>query len=350
MPSKVTARAHSNIALCKYWGKLELPRLNGEAWLDWRLRKINCPATSSISLCLAALSSETTVTLLPDSAQQDTAMLDGREADGRSQSLLSGYLSLWRAAGLLKGYVHVDSHNNFPTAAGLASSASGYAALAAALSGLAAEPMSSQELSRWARRGSGSAARSIPGGLSALPVGSDAAAQLAAPAEGLPLAMSVCIVDAPPKDVSSRDGMSRSAATSPYYQAWLAQALADYDSMVETLWRSTHEESGDADKLLWELGTVTERNCLAMHAVMQTTVPSLLYWAPGTLAVMHAVRHWRDDGGPPAYFTIDAGPHVELLCLQNDLAEVARLAGELPGVQRVITSLPGGPAQILSSE
>lgn len=350
MPSRVTARAHSNIALCKYWGKLELPRLTGEAWLDWRLRKINCPATSSISLALAALSSETTVTLLPSSAQQDSAALDGREADGRTQSLLSGYLSLWRAAGLLGGYVHVESSNNFPTAAGLASSASGYAALATALAGLAPEPLSMQELSRWARRGSGSAARSIPGGIAALAVGSDASSQLAVAAADTPLAMVVCIVEAPPKDISSRDGMSRSAATSPYYSAWLAQALADYDAMIESLWRATHEPDGDADKLLWELGTIAERNCLAMHAVMQTTTPSLLYWAPGTLSVMHAVRSWRDDGGPPAYFTIDAGPHVELLCLRTDLDEVARLARQLPGVQSVVPSLPGGPAEIISSE
>jgi diphosphomevalonate decarboxylase len=350
MPTKVTARAHSNIALCKYWGKLELPRLTGEPWLAWRLRKINCPATSSISLTLDALTSETTVTLLPEDAQQDSAVLDGREADGRTQSLLSGYLSLWRAAGLLSGYVHIESANNFPTAAGLATSASGYAALATALAGFAPEPLSVQELSRWARRGSGSAARSIPGGMSALPVGSDAGASLAVAADKLPLAMAVCIVEAPPKDVSSRDGMSRSAATSPYYSAWLGQALADYDSMIETLWGMAQEPDADPDKLLWELGAVTERNCMAMHAVMQTTVPSLLYWAPGTLAVMHAVRHWRDDGGPPAYFTIDAGPHVELLCLQTDLDEVARLAGQIPGVQRVVASRPGGPAEIIASE
>jgi diphosphomevalonate decarboxylase len=246
--------------------------------------------------------------------------------------------------------VHVESSNNFPTAAGLASSASGYAALACALSGFAPEVLSTQELSRWARRGSGSAARSIPGGISAMPVGSDSAASLAVAHQATPLAMAVCIVDAPPKDVSSRDGMSRSAATSPYYDAWLGQALADYDSMIETLWRSADEPDTDADKLLWELGTVMERNCLAMHAVMQTTVPSLLYWAPGTLAVLHAVRHWREDGGPPAYFTIDAGPHVELLCLQTDLAEVARYAAQLPGVQRVVASMPGGPAAIISSE
>jgi diphosphomevalonate decarboxylase len=352
MPTKVTARAHSNIALCKYWGKLELPRLAGEPWLAWRLRKINCPATSSISLTLDALTSETTVTLLGPDAQQDSAVLDGREADGRTQSLLSGYISLWRAAGLLSGYVHVESHNNFPTAAGLASSASGYAALAAALSGFAPEPLSQQELSRWARRGSGSAARSIHGGVVALPVGSDAAASLAVSAAQTPLAMAVCIVEAPPKDVSSRDGMSRSAATSPYYEAWLGQALADYDSMIETLWTAAQspDSTTDPDKLLWELGAVTERNCMAMHAVMQTTVPSLLYWAPGTLAVMHAVRHWRDDGGPPAYFTIDAGPHVELLCLQTDLDEVVRLAGQLPGVQRVVPCLPGGPAEIVANE
>jgi diphosphomevalonate decarboxylase len=350
MPSKVTARSHSNIALCKYWGKLDLPRAEGEAWVDWRLRKINTPATPSISLSLAALTTETTVARLPDDAAQDEVLLDGAPADKGTHSRLSVYLNLWRAAGVVEGRFSIDSRNNFPTASGLASSASGYAALAKALSGFAAEPLSSMDLSRWARRGSGSAARSIYGGVSALPVGSDAAAYLAVPAEEAPFAMVVCIVAAPPKDVSSRDGMSRSAATSPFYKAWLKQSARDYDQIIESLWRGTRTSEIEPEDLLWRIGSVAERNCLAMHAVMQTSVPPLLYWAPGTLAAMHAVRAWRDEGGPHAYFTIDAGPHVELLCLRADAEEIARRAADVPGVAQVIASAPGGPAEIISAE
>jgi diphosphomevalonate decarboxylase len=350
MPTKVTARSHSNIALCKYWGKLDLPRAEGEAWVDWRLRKINTPATPSISLSLDALTTETSVSRLPEDAEQDEVLLDGSPADKGTHSRLSNYLNLWRAAGVLSGRFAIDSRNNFPTAAGLASSASGYAALAKALSGFAPEPLNNMELSRWARRGSGSAARSIYGGISALPVGSDAAAYLAVPAAEAPFSMVVCIVTAPPKDVSSRDGMSRSAATSPYYKAWIKQSARDYDQVIEALWRGTRTSEVEPEDLLWRIGSVAERNCLEMHAVMQTSVPPLLYWAPGTLAVMHAVRGWREAGGPQAYFTIDAGPHVELLCLREAAAELARLAAAVPGVSQVIASPPGGPAEIISSE
>jgi len=350
MPTKVTARSHSNIALCKYWGKLDLPRAEGEAWVEWRLRKINTPATPSISLSLAELVTETTVARLPDDAEQDEVLLDGVVADKGTHSRLSVYLNLWRAAGIIEGRYSIDSRNNFPTASGLASSASGYAALAKALAGFAAEPLSTMELSRWARRGSGSAARSIYGGISALPSGPDAAAYLAVPAAESPFAMVVCIIEAPPKDVSSRDGMSRSAATSPFYKAWLKQSARDYDMIIESLWRGTRTSEVEPEDLLWRIGSIAERNCLAMHAVMQTSTPPLLYWAPGTLAVMHAVRSWREDGGLQSYFTIDAGPHVELLCLKQHADALAAQAAKIPGVSQVIASQAGGSAEIISSE
>jgi diphosphomevalonate decarboxylase len=144
--------------------------------------------------------------------------------------------------------------------------------------------------------------------------------------------------------------MSRSAATSAFYKAWLKQSARDYDQIIEALWRGTRTSEIEPEDLLWRIGSVAERNCLAMHAVMQTSVPPLLYWAPGTLAVMHAVRSWREDGGPQSYFTIDAGPHVELLCLHADATELARRAAQLPGVSQVIASAPGGGAEIISSE
>jgi diphosphomevalonate decarboxylase len=349
MPRLATARAHSNIALCKYWGKLAVPPRADESGLGYRLRSLNCPATPSISLALAALSTETTAEALGDGAREDVFELDGQPATPAAHDRLVDYLDLWREAGLLAGRFRVASANNFPTAAGLASSASAYAALATALNALADEPVDRIDLSRWARRGSGSASRSIPGGLAAMEAAIDAPAYLALAAGELPWTMAVCIVDAPPKDVPSRSGMQHSRDSSPFYSAWLEEAQADFETVIEALWHLRHR-SAEPDEVFASIGEVAEANCVAMHAVMQTTDPPLLYWSPATLAVIHAVRAWRVDGGPLAYFTIDAGPHVCLLCLQDDLAEVTRRAAAVPGVQRVIPSHPGGPAEIISLE
>jgi diphosphomevalonate decarboxylase len=325
-----------------------VPRQQGEDEVAWRLRSLNCPATPSLSLALAALTTETTALRLPSGAETDAFELAGQPAGAEDLRRLIAYLDLWRGAGLLQGCFSIASRNNFPTAAGLASSASGYAALATALSGFTAEQLTPAELSRWARRGSGSAARSVPGGLAALETRADPAAHLAIPAAETPLAMAVCIVTAPPKDTSSRAGMGASAATSPFYAAWLGRAQDDYDALIETLWQTQAAELRE-EEVLQAAGSVAEADCLAMHAVMQTTDPPLLYWSPATLAVIHAVRGWRSRGWPQAYFTIDAGPHVALLCLAEDLPAVVAQAEAVPGVERVIPSLPGGPAAIIDA-
>jgi diphosphomevalonate decarboxylase len=330
--SRATAQAHANIALIKYWGK------RGPG---------NLPATPSIGLCLEALT--TTTSIERSSAKRDSVALDGVAAEGEALRRVVDYLDLWRGAGLIEGRFSVESSNNFPTAAGLASSSSGFAALAMGLSAFCSRRLSLPRLSQLARQGSGSAARSIPGGIAGLTTMKDSAAIALTAPEDVPLGMVLCVVDAPHKSISSRAGMQLSQETSPFYQSWVRQGRLDYRELAYVL----HERLGPGkpalpQHALGELGAIVEHNCLAMHACMLATRPPLSYWAPGTLAVMQAARDWR-LAKLPVYFTIDAGPHVALLCRTRDLARVAALAADVPGVADAIPSRPGGPARIIEA-
>ena len=319
---QATAQAHANIALCKYWGKRG--RDNG-------------PATPSISLALEQLTTTTTVSRI--NRPIDQVILNNKPVSRTDRARVISYLNRWRKAGLLDGNVRIDTDNQFPTASGLASSASGYAALATALNALAGGPLNEEDLSRWARRGSGSAARSIPGGLAGLDAGANPAAELLAPAQDVPWGMVFALVDAPPKTTSSRLGMELSRETSPYYRPWLNTAVFHYRTMLPAL---------DA----WDLtaaGPIIEANALAMHACMLATCPPLVYWAPATITLLKALPRWRARG-IEAYATIDAGPHVALLCPHGQLKRVASLARRIPGVYQALASLPGGPAVVLETQ
>ena len=321
--NKVTVRACANIALCKYWGK------RGPG---------NAPATPSIGLALDALSTETTVTR---QARSDQVRLNDKPLRGQARQRMLDYLQLWRDRGLLQSNFHIESRNNFPTAAGLASSSAGFAALATALDRMTGQQTCMRTLTRMARQGSGSAARSIYGGVVALAATADPAVQWLAPADDVPWGMVVAVVEAPAKATGSRAGMEQSRLTSPYYGSWLEVARRDYRKMRVALKR-------------WDLtatGELMEANMLAMHACMLATRPPLVYWSAATLAVLHAVRGWR-KGGLQVYATTDAGPHVALLCRREDLAVVVKQVRALMrqgvGVVDVIKANPGGPAAVIS--
>lgn len=330
MIQRAVAQAQANIALIKYWGKR---------------KENNAPATPSIGLCLEALT--TTTSVERTSARRDSVMLDGQAARGEALRRIVAYVDAWRTAGLLEGNFHIASSNDFPTAAGLASSSSGFAALATGLGAFSRRPLSASRLAHWARRGSGSAARSIFGGLAYLATGQGSPAGLLAAPRDVPLGMVVCVVDAPQKSVGSREGMERSRAASPYYSSWTAQGRLDYRELAELVLE--HFKPGRARlpaAAFRRLGELVESNCLAMHACMLATRPPLLYWAPATLAVLRAAAQWRGEG-LAVYGTVDAGPHVALVCQQRDLARTAQLARELPGVARIIPSCPGAAARII---
>lgn len=350
--ARVRARACANIALTKYWGKQPPPADARHAFLDEDPEHLpagttprdaalglNSPATPSVSLVLEELWTETTVEPSPDGA--DRLFLNGTPASDEAQRRTAAYLDLWRARGLIRGRFHIRSQNAFPTAAGLASSASGFAALAAALGEVSATRLSQAALSRLARQGSGSAARSIPGGLTILPAGKDPAARCVLPPEQVPWGMVVAILDGEggtsgAKKVSSREGMEHTRLTSPYYAAWRRQARADTRALLAAIERRDFAEAG----------RITEANALAMHAVMLAARPGLAYWQPATLAMLAAVRRWR-DGGLEVYMTTDAGPHPILLAAADDLETVAAAAMEVPGVGKVIASRPGSGARVL---
>jgi diphosphomevalonate decarboxylase len=311
------ARAHSNIALVKYWGK--------------RDATLNTPAVGSISVTLDALHTDTRVTFRTD-LPADEFWLNGSPSDA---TRVSRVLDLVRREAASDQRAVVSSTNNFPTGAGLASSASGFAALAVAATGAAGLTLTDRELSILARHGSGSAARSIFGGFAEMHAGiavdgSDSYAEQLLDRAGWPLSVLVAITERGEKSINSTVGMVESAATSPFYPAWLDSAAGDLTAMRAAI----------AARDFTRLGELTEYNCLKLHALMLSTRPALIYWNAATVAAMHAVRGIR-SAGVPAYFTIDAGPQVKVLCLPGDAAAVRDVLASVPGVLEVRMSALG---------
>lgn len=308
------AVACSNIALAKYWGKADVAR--------------NLPATPSLSLTLGGLRTLTEVELDP-SLDADEGTLGGAPLTGRPLARVVELLERLRQRAGVSTRARVVSKNDFPTAAGLASSASGFAALALAASRAYGLELSLEELSAVARASSASAARSLFGGFALLrnqPDGGVAVGPLLAP-EAWPLRVVIAITSALPKEVGSRDGMAASRATSPYYEAWLRSHGADLEAGVR------HVQGRD----FAALAAVAEHSCLKMHAVMLTTQPPLLYWLPATLACLQALQALR-RAGTPVFFTIDAGPQVKAVCEPAAVSAVRAALAAVPGVSRVIDS------------
>lgn len=316
-----TAVAHPNIALVKYWGKRE--------------RSLNLPAAGSFSLTLGPVCSTTSVEW---GQVADSFLLDSEEQGGAEITKLSAFLDLVRAQKSGLGGARVVSSNDFPTAAGLASSASGFAALATAACAAADLELPPARLSELARRGSGSAARSVFGGFVRMHAGTredgtDAVAEQIAPAAHWPLHMLLCVTAEGRKSVSSRIGMNRTQETSPYFDAWIGTVEPAIESAIDAVMTKDFERLAD----------VAEASALQMHASGIAAVPGVLYWNGTTVALIHEVRRWRASG-LPVFFTIDAGPHVKI-CVPADRAdEVAALAADVPGVVRVLhTRAAGGP-------
>jgi diphosphomevalonate decarboxylase len=237
-------------------------------------------------------------------------------------------------------FAHVDSRNNFPPGAGLASSASGFAALAVAAGAAAGLQLSEAELSRLARLGSGSACRSVPGGFVEWAVGADDRSSYAcsiAPADHWDLRDIVALIDVEHKAVGSTEGHAV-ADTSPLQAARVATAPD----------RLAQARSAVLARDFAALAGVVELDSLMMHAVMITSSPVLMYWQPATIAVMHAVRQWRANG-LAAGATIDAGPNVHVICTAEAAGEVALRLRVIPGVRQVISARAGGPAHLISN-
>ena len=324
--SIATARVGSNIAFIKYWGVADAT--------------LNIPLSNSISMTLA--DAHTTTTVAWDDTgvlERDAFVLDGvTQSPARSQRL-TRHLDLLRGLAGVTWRARVTSENNFPTASGIASSASGFAALTVAGCAALGLELDATRLSAIARRSSGSASRSLFGGFVEWEQGSSDADSVAFALHGpehWELRDVVAVVSGEEKKLSSADGHLL-AKSSPLLDGRIAQV----DGWLEEVRQAI------ATRDIHRLGPVIELDALAMHSVMMTSTPSLLYWQPGTLEILQAVHRWREEDGLAVYFTIDAGPNVHLICEAESAPEVETRLAALRSVERVIVSGPGRGPQLL---
>ena len=319
------AKAGANIALMKYWGK----RTSNPPGL-------NLPATSSLSITLDALKTTTQVKITPGAAT-DVMILNGQAI---SDPRVSAFLDLIRIrADQPDTFCEVRSENNFPTAAGLASSASGFAALTVAASRAFELDLTIDELSRYARQGSGSAPRSLFGGFAVMhrgqrDDGEDAIAEGLMSPEDWPLEVVVAITNQEAKATSSTLGMKHTAQTSPYYNTWV---MHNQERFLEA-------RASVLSKDFEKLAHFAEASALQMHASAIAAEPGVLYWQPATMACLHLIRHLRNEKGVGVFFTVDAGPQVKAVCLPGASKEVANMLENIPGVLEVICSGLGAGA------
>lgn len=313
-----TARAHTNIALVKYWGKKD--------------QQLILPQTDSLSLTLNEFYATTSVEFDP-SLTTDQITIDQQPVTQAGQVKISRFLDIVRQMSGQQVYARVNSVNHVPMAAGLASSASAYAALATAAANAAGLQLDRRALSRLARRGSGSATRSIYGGLVEWHRGHDDQSSYAEPImEQLDfgLEMIAILVNTKQKKVSSRSGMQTSVATSPYYSAWREVVQQDMQAMKQAI------RARDIN----QIGHIAEENAMRMHALTLSADPAYTYFDAETLTAMDIIQDLRQHG-IPAYYTMDAGPNVKVIYDQQYREPILAALTPHFGAERLIVSQAG---------
>lgn len=319
----VSAIAHPNIAFIKYWGN--------------RDQDLRLPCNSSLSMNLSGLETHTTVRFDP-ALQQDHFVLSGEVISGQALDRVSHFLNHVRSLADKNIHAHVESQNNFPAGAGIASSASAFAALAVAASHAIGLMLEEKDLSRLARRGSGSASRSIPTGFVEWQAGTSDADSFAfsiAPADHWNLVDLVCVLDSSHKSVGSTGGHAL-ADTSPLQSVRLAHVQERIEMCRSAILAKDFEQ----------FAQVVEEDSNLMHAVMRTTKPSLHYWLPETEVILWNVLTWRKEG-IPACCTVDAGPNVHVLVPAEYAVAMKTRLSELPGVQKIFKAGPGPGASLI---
>jgi diphosphomevalonate decarboxylase len=320
-----TAQANPNLAFIKYWGN--------------RDNTLRIPMNGSISMNLDGLFTRTTVSFQP-SLPFDELIINGHEVAGPGRERVSYILDIIRETAGFNERAEVMTENNFPSGAGIASSASAFAALALAGSTAAGLSLSERELSRLARRGSGSAARSVPGGFVEWQAGTSDedsfAFSIAAP-DHWNLVDCVAIVSVSHKKTGSTEGHSI-APTSPFQEARVADAPRRLEICRNAILNCDFDS----------FASIVELDSDMMHSVMMTSTPALHYWKPASLEVMNRVRAWRAEGIPVCY-TVDAGPNVHVICPETEAHLIDKRLRQVPGVQNVLVARAGGAAQIVSN-
>ncbi len=317
-----TALAHPNIAFIKYWGN--------------RDEVLRLPANGSISMNLEGLETITSV-MFTGSLQADTLTVNNKPIVGAGLQRVSALLDLVRQMAEINMHAEVISGNNFPSSVGIASSASAFAALALAASQAASLDLDEAALSRLARRGSGSACRSIPGGFVEWQIGTgdaDSYAFSIAPSVQWRLIDCIAMLSSEPKSTGSTDGHAL-AGTSPLQAA----RVADNPRRLEICRNAIQQRDFTA------LADIVELDSDMMHAVMMTSRPPLFYWQAANLSVMHAIREARGNGLPVCY-TIDAGPNVHAITEAAEAEHIDGLLRTIPGVREVRLAGVGGPARL----
>ena len=320
------ARAHTNIALIKYWGKAD------EALI--------IPMNNSLSVTLDRFYTETRVTF-DETLTEDQLILNGEAVNAKESAKIQRYMEMIRKEAGISEHALIESENFVPTAAGLASSASAYAALAGACNEALQLGLSDKDLSRLARRGSGSASRSIYGGFKKKKKGNDDETSFAhrVEADGWEneLAMVFVVINNKSKKVSSRSGMSLTRDTSRFYQYWLDNVEPDLKEIKEAI----------AQKDFKRMGEVIEANGLRMHATNLGAQPPFTYLVPESYDAMRIVHECR-EAGLPCYFTMDAGPNVKVLIeKKNQQAIVDKFLQEFDQSQIITSDITQSGVEII---
>lgn len=323
---KITkAYANANIALVKYWGKSDLVS--------------NIPAVPSLSMTLDNIG--TTVTISSSNSKKTHSLIkDNKLVQGPALVRLSSFLENIRLKFSYDGFLKISTDSNVPYGAGLASSAAFFAALVQALNTFYDFNLDAKALSILARLGSGSAARSMMSSFVALlggPINDDEAYAFQVSTK-LKLAMIIAILNTKPKAISSREAMILTQQTSPFYPGWQSTAQADFEGALKAL----------RDDDFSRLGIIMEHSTLKMHASMWAAQPAVNYFLPTTLALMNFVLNLRKEYGPIAYFTMDAGPNVKILCEQEKLELILNNLKNTQLCEEIRVSYPGCGPQVLA--
>ena len=308
-------RTSPNIALIKYWGKRNTIK--------------NLPAVDSISITLDNLWTEMNVIFSSDLSNDELFINEKKQNNiSRVKNCIDSI------CGEQRDYASIMSRCNFPISAGLASSSSSFSALVVAINSLMKKKWNTQLLANQAGSVSGSAARSILGGIVKLNNEPEKIriTQLLSPNDW-PLRVVIAITDKKEKAISSSKAMKLSADTSPFYSSWVEDQNDDIKEANSFISKKDFEG----------LASISEHNCMKMHSIMWTTRPSIVYWNSTTIDCMHAIRDLQRNG-ESVFFTIDAGPQIKAICLPENEEKIVKKLNEIKGVQSIMTSgLGSGP-------